>query len=85
MSLARINSALALLTLRSGKRVAPVVGFGADRRGDGEGGLGGSVLGAPVGVAAELAEVRQPRVGAFDGPSQRRWGGGFVRGGTVWS
>jgi len=31
--------------------------------------LGESVLGAPVGVAAELAEVRQRRVGAFDDPA----------------
>jgi len=49
------------------RAVAPVDEFGADQRGDGEGGLGESVLGAPVGVAVELAEVRQPRVGAFDG------------------
>ena len=38
--------------------VAPVDEFGADQQGDGEGELGESVLGAPVGVAAESAEVR---------------------------
>ena len=47
--------------------------------------MGESVLGVPVGVAAELSEVRQPRVGAFDGPSHPEWGGGFVLGGAAWS
>jgi len=36
-------------------------------------------------VAAELAVVRQLRVGGFDGLSQPRWCGGFVRGDAVWS
>ena len=47
--------------------------------------MGESVVGAPVGVAAELSEVRQPGVGALDGPSQPEGGGGLVLGGTGWS
>ena len=40
-----------------------------------------SVLGAPVGVAAELPEVRQRRVGAFDGPSLAEREAGSALGG----
>src|SRR5947207_1464246 len=53
---------------------APSVAVGEeladDEDGGGEAERGVSVAGAPVGVAAELAVVRPPRVGRLDDPSQ---------------
>lgn len=53
---------------------APAVGpfdeFDGDDEGDGERELGEALVQEPVGVAAELTEVRQPAVGAFHGPAQ---------------
>jgi len=62
--------------------------------GDGEGELAEALSDGAVGVAAELAEVRQPRVGAFGGPAQPEGRaffvlalplGGFLAQTTSWS
>ena len=55
--------------------VSPVDEFGCEQQGDGQRELGESVLGSAVGVAAQLPEVRQPRVGSLDGPAQPEWDG----------
>ena len=44
--------------------------FAVIKQGSDEAELGVSVSGSPVGVAAELAVVGQPRVGALDDPAQ---------------
>jgi hypothetical protein len=50
--------------------VSPVDELGGEEQGDGEADLGKAVPDGSVGVAAELPEVRQPRVGALDRPPQ---------------
>ena len=52
------------------QRFRQSMSLGGEQQGDREGELGESVLWPAVGVAAQLPEVRQPRVGSLDGPSQ---------------
>ena len=56
--------------------------FDGEDEGDGEGALGEAVDDASVGVSAELSVVREPRVGAFNGPSHPEGCGLRFRGGT---
>jgi hypothetical protein len=64
---------------------APVDEFGGEQQHDGEGELCEPVDDEPVGVAAELTEVRQPAVGALNRPAQSEGHELLGGGGAGWA
>lgn len=84
-----VCSAIYLERAQIGGLLVPFVGlfdeFNGEDEGDGEGELGEAVDVAPVGVPAELSVVREPRVGALDGPSHSEGDGFRFRRGALFA